>query len=449
MRMTGAARACRLPASVRPSRISGETMTDPVTITDPPAVTPAAGKPGPARRRRRRSAWPKIAAVLVVLGGAGAGYWFTRGEKADPAADLITQTVTRGDIEDTVSAVGELQPVNYVDVGAQVSGQLTRLLVDVGDQVTQGDLLAEIDARSLSYTVDSNRAEVENLKAQLVSQQARTVLADLQLARQQQMRKVNATSQESLQSAEADAAAAHATVDSLKAQIRKAEATLGSNETTLGYARIYAPMTGTIASTSARQGQTLNANQTTPTILRVSDLATMRVEADVSEADVSRLKVGMGAYFTILGLPDRRWTGHLSQIEPTPTVTNNVVLYTALFDVDNATRELMIQMSAQVFFVVAEAKDVVLVPRAALRRLSSSADAEGNRTAEVRVLGADGQTETRTVTIGVTDRVAAEVRKGLSEGDRVITGSRSATAAAAARQNQNQRRSGPGGPPPF
>lgn len=422
----------------------GEPMTDPVTIAEPPATTTSARPPA---RRRRRPVWPKVAAVLVVLGAAGAGVWFTRGEKTSPADDFITQTVTRGDIEDTVSAVGELQPVNYVDVGAQVSGQLVKLLVDVGDQVTAGDLLAEIDARALSYTVESNRAEVENLKAQLVSQEAKTTLADLQLARQQQMRKANATSQESLQSAEADAAAAHATVASLKAQIRKAEATLGSNETTLGYARIYAPMSGTVASTSARQGQTLNANQTTPTILTISDLSTMQVEADVSEADVSRLKVGMGAYFTILGLPDRRWTGHLSQIQPTPTVTNNVVLYTAIFDVDNASRDLMIEMSAQVFFVVAEAKDVVLVPRSALRRLSSTADAEGSRTAEVRVLGSDGQTEARTVTIGVTNRVAAEVRSGLAEGDHVITGSRAATAAAAAKKNQNTR--GPGGPPPF
>lgn len=421
-------------------------MSDPVTTTEPPAPTTAA--PAPARRRRRRPMWPKIAAVLVVLGAAGAGVWLTRGDKVDPGADFITQTVTRGNLEDTVSAVGELQPVNYVDVGAQVSGQLVKLLVDVGDQVTAGDLLAEIDARSLSYTVESNRAEVENLKAQLISQEAQTRLADLQLARQQQMRKANATSVEALQSADSAASVAHATVDSLRAQIRKAEATLGSNETTLGYAHIYAPMTGTIASTDARQGQTLNANQTTPTILRISDLSTMRVEADVSEADVSRLKVGMGAYFTILGLPDRRWTGHLTQIEPTPEVTNNVVLYTALFDVDNASRELMIQMSAQVFFVVAEAKDVLLVPRAALRQISATADAEGNRTAEVRVLGSNGQVETRPVTIGVSDRVAAEVRSGLAEGDRVITGSRSATAAAAARQNQNQRR-GPGGPPPF
>src|SRR5918996_1164129 len=121
------------------------------------------------------------------------------------------------------------------------------------------------------------------------------------------------------------------------------------------------------SSPTAKPGQTLNANQSAPIVVRIADLSTMTVQSQVSEADVSKLRVGQDVYFTTLGSDSKRWYGKLRQINPTPEVVNNVVLYNALFDVENADRALMTQMTAQVFFVIAQAKDAVIVPVGALR----------------------------------------------------------------------------------
>src|SRR5262249_18559497 len=142
--------------------------------------------------------------------------------------------------------------------------------------------------------------------------------------------------------------------------------TLKADTTTLGYSKIYAPMDGTVVSVTSLQGQTLNASQQAPIILRIGDLSTMSVWTQVSEADVPKLRIGMSAYFTTLGQPDIKWPGVLRQIQPTPTVVNNVVLYTAVFDVDNPKGTLLPQMTAQVFFVSEGAKNVITVPLAAL-----------------------------------------------------------------------------------
>src|SRR5690606_15509230 len=144
----------------------------------------------------------------------------------------------------------------------------------------------------------------------------------------------------------------------LKAQIQQIESSLKGEQATLGYARIYAPMNGTVVSLEAREGQTLNANQQAPMILRIADLSTMTVWTQVSEADVHNVRVGMEVYFSTLGSRDSFWRGALSQIPPTPEELNNVVLYTALFDVANPRQALMTKMSAQVYFVVAQSEDV-------------------------------------------------------------------------------------------
>src|SRR5690606_25796760 len=152
----------------------------------------------------------------------------------------------------------------------------------------------------------------------------------------------------------------------LQAQIEQAEAGIKLEEANLRYTRIAAPMGGTVVSVNARQGQTINATQQVPTLLRIADLSVMTVQTQVSEADVGKLRPGMKVWFTTLGSQGRRWYSELLKIEPTPTVTNNVVLYNALFEVPNTRRTLMPQMTAQVFFIVAEARDVLTVPMSAL-----------------------------------------------------------------------------------
>ena len=176
----------------------------------------------------------------------------------------------------------------------------------------------------------------------------------------------DATTAETLQNADTAVRTARVQIQSLKAQMDQLRASMRIEEANLKFTRIFAPMGGTVVSITARQGQALNVNQSAPTLLRVADLSMMTVQTQVSEADVSKLRVGMPVYFTTLGGQGRRWYGQLKRIEPTPTVTNNVVLYNALFEVPNTNRNLMTQMTAQVFFVVAEARDVLMVPMSAL-----------------------------------------------------------------------------------
>jgi membrane fusion protein, macrolide-specific efflux system len=420
--------------------------------------------------RSRRYIWG-AAAVLVVT-ALGAMFW-----PRSNGPDYVTETLATGDIENLVTATGSLQPREYVDVGAQVSGQLKKILVEVGSQVKAGDLVAEIDTTVYTAKVEASRASLRNQQAQLIDRRAQLTLAQMQLKRQEQMQKDDATSLEEVQVAKANAQSAEAQLKSLEAQIAQIQSSLKVEEANLAYAKIYAPMDGTVVSITARQGQTLNTNQTAPTLLRVADLSTMTVRTQVSEADVGKLRVGMPVYFTTLGGQGRRWYSTLARLEPTPEVVNNVVLYNALFDVPNAEGSLLPQMSTQVFFVQAQAKNVVLVPVSALEWESSAgkkpSDGTGKRKqknaepaaavaeteqtetsnsapqtestdgtkgaqperrrgrkAQVKVL-VDGKIELRPVRVGVSNRVHAEVLEGLSAGDQVVSGTKIATAKPA------------------
>lgn len=418
------------------------------TTTTLPEQTIGA-RAGRARRRTVRAAL----AVLVLVLAAAAGYfaWTWWVAPADPAAQYVTVPAQRGDLEDVVTATGTLQPRDFVDVGTQVSGQLRKLHVEVGSMVKQGDLLAEIDPTVYRSRVDADRASLANLRAQLADREAQRVLAEQQFERQQNLMREDATSDEALQTAAATLRSANAQIAALRAQIEQVESQLRGNEANLGYTKIYAPMAGTVVSQTAKQGQTLNANQQAPIILRVADLSTMTVQTQVSEADVSKLRVGMEVYFTTLGAEGRRYYGKLRQINPTPQIVNNVVLYDALFDVPNAGGELMTQMTAQVFFVLAAAKDALLVPVAALEPVPAEGErrrAKGGgaakaagagadprarfsgRKALVRVLEADGRLAERIVEVGTMNRVSAEIVSGLAPGERVVAGLQTGARAA-------------------
>ena len=354
-----------------------------------------------------------IPAVLLV--GAVAAWGYLRDEaSADPG--LATAEVTRGEIEDTVTALGTLQPLQYVDVGVQVSGQLRKIHVAIGDQVRQGDLLAEIDPRIYEARVQADRATLASLEAQRAERQAQRTLAERQYGRQKGLLQANATSREAFEGAEAALEVAKAQIAALNAQITHAQSTLEGDETNLGYTKIYAPMSGTVVSLEARQGQTLNSSQQTPIVLRLADLDTMTVRTQVSEADVNRLAPGMPVYFNTLGQPERQWSGTLRQVLPTPEVVNNVVLYNALFDVPNPDQVLMSQMTAQVFFVLERTADALLAPMAALGPVT------GHGASTVHVVGPGGKVEQRAVTVGVRNRISAEVLSGLAEGERIVVG---------------------------
>jgi membrane fusion protein, macrolide-specific efflux system len=317
-----------------------------------------------ATRRARRAV--ALAALLAL--GAGGAYaaraWTARD---DTAAAYTVATAQRGDLEDAVTATGILQPRDYVDVGTQVSGQLKVLHVEVGAAVKAGQLIAEIDPTVYLSRVDANQALLRTQQAQLQDRRAQLALAEQQHQRQVNLTRENATTEDALQTAEAALRSATAQIKVLEAQIEQTQSTLRGDQANLSYTKIYAPMSGTVVAQSAKQGQTLNANQQAPVIVRIADLSAMTVQSQVSEADVSRLGPGMRVYFTTLGDGGTRWYGTLRQVNPTPEVVNSVVLYNALFDVQNADGRLMTQMTAQVFFVTAEVKDAVLVPVSALR----------------------------------------------------------------------------------
>ena len=414
----------------------------------------------PARSRVSRLWRPALVlAACAVLAGGGYYIWQTWFAAGGPTKSLLTALVTRGNIEDVVTATGTLQPKEFVDVGTQVSGQLKKLLVDIGAIVKTGELLAEIDPSVYQAKVDGDRAQLLNQRAQIADKQAQLALADLQLTRQQNLTRDDATTADALQSAEAAGKSALAQLDSIKAQMQQTESTLRGDEANLGYTKIYAPITGTVVSQTAKQGQTLNANQQAPIVMRIANLSTMTVQAQVSEADVPKLRIGMDVYFTTLGGNNRRFYGKLRQIPPTPTVLNNVVLYDALFDVTNPNQTLMTQMTAQVFFITSRAQDAVLVPLAALRpvaaesrkrtprlpgigagdgkAMTASAGADPRKQfaqgrALVSVVDAYGQLADREVKVGVMNRVSAQIVSGLEPGETVVIGTKAPAASKAA-----------------
>lgn len=417
----------------------------------------SAEKPVQVSRRgaRGKTRWIVYGALALLVAGGGYAGWRMYAPATDAGmSNTVVQPVALGDIEETVAALGSLQPVEYVDVGAQVSGQLKKITVAIGDVVKAGDLLVEIDPQVYQAKVEGDEATLVSLKAQIAEKQAARTLAEQQFARQKELKAENATSQDAYDSADATLKATTAQIASLRAQTMLTESNLKGNRANLQYTKIYAPMAGTVVSLTLRQGQTIVSSQQAPTIMRIADLHTMTVWTQVSEADVAKLKLGMPVYFTTLGEPDKRRYGTLRQILPTPEVVNNVVLYDALFDVPNPDGALQPQMSAQVFFVVAEAKGVPLVPVKALKPIDrgaggkkqgaggdqagdgnvqpkpagaeNAANADGTGAPRVRgkrymVRVKNGDTiEERKVVIGVSNRLVAEVRDGLKPGDEVL-----------------------------
>jgi membrane fusion protein, macrolide-specific efflux system len=388
----------------------------------------------PIPRRRRPTKWllAGVALLIAVL------LWWTLFRTVDV---VETVKVSIGDVESSVTASGTLRPLSYVDIGAQASGAIRRIAVQPGSVVKKGDLLVEIDPSVQRARVDTDRAALDSLRAQLAGARAQREQAMQEAQRQRQMNADGATRMQDLQNADAALRTANARLADLQAQITGALSTLKGDEAQLGYTRIYAPMAGKVVTLDAREGQTLNATYQTPVIMRIADLSTMTVWTEVSEADVRRVRAGMRVWFTTLGEP-RRWTGSVRQILPAPpnrsagasaeagapsnasSDAGKVVLYTALFDVANPDGALMPQMTAQVFFVEASARQAVVAP---LTALTATPGQPGWYTA--RVESGDGRITQRRVRGGVHDRVTTQVLDGLKAGERLVTAVRHERAA--------------------
>ncbi|GAA0454373.1 efflux RND transporter periplasmic adaptor subunit [Aeromonas salmonicida] len=368
-----------------------------------------------------------LPALLLIAVG-----WFFSATGAAPVASYITATAERRDLEQSVLADGTLQAQKLVSVGAQVSGQIKVLHVALGDQVKQGDLLVEIDDLTQQNALKDAEAALHNVQAQLASRRATLRNNGLVFDRQRKVLARGLGSQADYDSAEATLIATRADIRALIAQAVQARIAVDTARVNLGYTRIVAPMASTIVAIPVEQGQTVNAVQSTPTIVKVARLDTMTVEAQISEADVIRVSTGLPIYFTILGAPEHRYEARLRAIEPAPdsinddtsSSTTTAVYYNGLFEVSNPEGALRIGMTAQVHLVLATERNALVIPAIAL---------SGDR---VQVVDGAGKLQWRQVKVGLNNKVDAQILSGLEAGESVVVSQLTA-------QNQQSGRMGP------
>ncbi|MFV3406512.1 MULTISPECIES: macrolide transporter subunit MacA [Pseudomonas] len=369
----------------------------------------------------------KIGLGIAVALVAGVALYAIQAPAKPPL--YITATVERGDIENAVLATGVLEGIRQVDVGAQVSGQLRALKVKLGDKVQKGQWLAEIDPLVLRNTLRQAEVDEEKLRAERRSTEAQLQQARRVYERYKLLQSDESVSRQDYESAESEYQVQQAALRSLDAQIKSAQVQVDTAKVNLDYTRISAPIDGDVVGIVTQEGQTVIAQQLAPIILKLADLDTMTVKAQVSEADVIHISPGQQVYFTILG-EDKRYYATLRGTEPAPqdylettdktgassTRQNNAVFYNALFEVPNPDHRLRIAMTAQVRIVRDTAKAVLMVPVAAL----GPRNQDGSY--RVRVLDAKGQAQSRDVQAGINNNVKVEIKAGLAEGDRVVIG---------------------------
>ncbi|WP_418358806.1 efflux RND transporter periplasmic adaptor subunit [Shewanella basaltis] len=376
--------------------------------------------------------------AIVLMAAGGAYYVFNR---TSPAPNYATESVRRGNIENSVLANGMLQASKLVSVGAQASGQIINLPVTLGQQVKQGELIAQIDSLTQQNTLNEALASLKSNQAQYRAKQAQINQAKQEFARQQAMLAEKASSKADFESAQATLLVYQAELDQLTAQQEQVKLSVESAQLNLGYTTIKAPMDGMVVYTAVTVGQTVNSSQATPTIVELADLSKMTVKAQISEADVIKVKPGQAVYFTILGQPQKRFNATLRAIEPGPTIMDgddsnmtssdtDAIYYNGLFDVENPDGILRIGMTAQVSIVLNQAKNVILVPSQVLQR-----NPRPRPSFSVPVLVND-QIEYRNVSVGINNKVNAEITEGLQEGDQIVLGAPSSDTFSNKRGNR-------------
>lgn len=345
--------------------------------------------------------------------------------------ELVTAQARTGDIEEVVLATGVLEPLELVRVGAQASGRVERLAVEIGDVVEAGQLVAEIDSQTRRNTLRDREDALANIRAVHAARMAGLVKAEKDFERQRGMLAGGSTPRAQYDAAVATLDSARAEVQALDAQISQAQVALESAGIELGYTRITAPIAGTVVAIVTDEGQTVNALQTAPTIVMIARLDTMKVRADISEADVVRVRRGLPVWFSILGDSKRRFDGELRQVEPAPASianegnagasgtgsTNGAVYYTGLIDVSNADGVLRPSMTAQVSIVLSRVSDAVLVPLSAVEGAPRAGD-----TARIRVLDATGGVQIRQVQVGIDNGADIQILSGLQAGEIIVLG---------------------------
>ncbi|MCP1660644.1 efflux RND transporter periplasmic adaptor subunit [Neisseria perflava] len=387
---------------------------------------------------------------LLVLAAVAVGAWMYF--KPKDQTNYITETVKRSSIRQTVSATGEISSPSLVEVGSQASGQIKKLYVKLGQEIKKGDPIAEIDSTTQTNTLNTNKAKLDTYRAQLVSAEIALKSADKKYKREQALWKEDATSKANLEDAEDTYASAKASVEELKSSIRQTQISINTAEADLGYTHIVAPMDGTVVAIPVEEGQTVNASQTTPTIIQMANLDVMLNKMQIAEGDITKVKPGQSLTFTILSESDAPISATLDSIDPGLTTmsqgsydnstdtTESAIYYYARALVPNEDRKLAFGMTTQNTIEINSANDVLVIPTLTVKT--------ENGKSYVRVLvqdekGKPGRVEHREVTTGLKDSMNIEVKSGLKEGEKVIVSEMSADEKAAGSSNQR----GMGGPP--
>ncbi|MDN0122974.1 efflux RND transporter periplasmic adaptor subunit [Yersinia aleksiciae] len=372
--------------------------------------------------KTRRLALILLIALLLVIGG-GVALWLSDSQQAAPP---LTETIGRGDIERNVMATGSLKPSLQVNVGAQVNGQLTKLYVKQGDRVTRGQLLAEIDPTLQQNELRKTGAELESAQAQKQAAQALLRQYLLELRRQQTLIKDNSGVKSALEKAQAQ-------YDSQVAQLRVNEALIVQSQmametakANLAFTRITAPIDGEVLGIVTKEGQTIVSSQSAPTILVLANVDTMTVHTRISETDILKVSVGQPLWFYVVADPERRYESQMDAIQeasaeslredstgPQPNQQTSAIYYNGIFTIANRERLLRTSMTAQVFIITAQAKNVLRVP------LSALGEQQPNKRYRVQVVNGK-QIATRWVSLGLRNAQYAEVKEGLNQGDLVV-----------------------------
>ena len=364
---------------------------------------------------------------LLVAGGA-TYYFFSSNSKQETT--YLTESVTRGNVEKTVVASGSVESVNEVDVGAQVSGKITKLYVKLGQEIKKGEMIADIDSTTQINTLNTKKAALVSYQAQL---KAKKTAYDVALSSYNRLSKLytqKATSLDSLNSAKSTLDNAKAEMEAIEANIKQAEIEVNTAETNVGYTKITAPMDGTVISVPVSEGQTVNANQTTPTIVTIADLSKMKIKPEISEGDITKVKAGQEVSFTILSDSQTVYHSVIDSVDPANTTTSDssstssstsssssssttsAIYYYANVLIDNPNRTLRIGMTTENNIKIANAKDVLLVSNMAIQKLDGKSF--------VNVLNDKNQPEQREVETGVQNDFQTEIKSGLNEGEKVI-----------------------------
>jgi len=308
-----------------------------------------------------------IIVALVIVTGAILGLTVFKSGK-NGKVEYRTEVVGKGDIEALVVTSGTLNPIETVDVGAQVSGKIEKLYADFNTIVKKGDVVAELDQEPLRMKIDQNEANYKSRVAQLERSKVQLQTAEKAYERAKTLFAKELISIEEMDAAEANYLNAKSDIVSSEATLAQAKSTLDLSKVDLGYSVIRAPVDGVVITRKVNIGQTLQSSYAAPVLFQVAtDLTKMKVECSVDESDIGKVKEGQKVRFTVEAYPNETFNGVVQQVRFSPETVQNVVTYTTIVNVDNPEKKLLPGMTATVSIIVGEAKDVLRVSNAALR----------------------------------------------------------------------------------